>query len=527
MKIITGIPASSGKAAGKVFRIRRARHKPMETNQSSSLEQELVRFQDACSAVKDRLDAYGQGHEIFAAHAEMLEDITERVISKIKEESMDAIRAVDHTCSEVSELFAAIDDEYLRSRSDDILDICNQITLALTGSHENIFSDMPKGCIIIADNLLPSDTMLIDLSKLEGIALKKGSITSHLTILARSHAIPLVLGIGDELDQIDDGETIVVDADHGTVITSPDEVLLSEATQRLVLPDETDTAPAMTQDNVEIAVYANAGSLGDVEIAIAKGADGIGLLRTEFIFMQGVDFPTEEEQYAIYSACAAACQGKTLTIRTLDIGADKQLPYYTMKQEENPVLGLRGIRFSLASPEIFKTQLRAVLRASVLGNICLMFPMITSMEEYDMACALLDSCKETLRDEGLPFDESLHPGMMIETPASVILSDDFAQKVSFFSIGTNDLTQYMLAVDRENPYANDACTPLHPAVMGSMEKVIESSKKYGIDVSICGELASDPQATERLLKLGIRKLSVTGTTIPMLKKQIRIQTINP
>ncbi|MDR1500863.1 MAG: phosphoenolpyruvate--protein phosphotransferase [Prevotella sp.] len=527
MKEIKGMPVSSEKAVGRVFR---AKTQPALTmgNYITDLlpEHETCRFHNACLSVKNKLAPHAKDNEIFAAHMEILEDISERVASMIGHEKTDAVSAVDKCCTEICTMFADIDDEHLRSRSDDIVDVCRQITLVLTEKDENPFSEMPENSIIIAENLLASDTISIDLSKLSGIALKKGSKTSHLAILAKSNAIPLILGAGDELDTIQNGDTIVIDSEKGVIITEPDEKLLSEIAQQRVYKDEADSNPAITKDNIEIAVYANAGSLADVKRAISAGADGVGLLRTEFIFMQGKDFPSEEEQYNFYSECAKNCRGKTLTIRTLDIGADKQLPYYTMPVEENPVMGLRGIRFSLSSPDIFKTQLRAILRAAVSGNIRIMFPMITSMEEYKQACAFLEVCKTELKDKNINFDQSLHAGIMIETPASVLLADEFASEVAFFSIGTNDLTQYMLAVDRNAPYSAGACDSLHPAMKKSISDVVASADKYGIDVSVCGEVASDSHATELLLKLGVKKLSITSSGIPAIKRQIRKQSIN-
>lgn len=528
MKEIKGISVlPSGKAVGKVFRAKIQPAFNMGSCMTGILpEHEADRFRNACLSLKNKLAPHAKDNEIFAAHMEILEDISERVTLMIKDEKTDAVSAVEKCCTEICAMFADIDDEYLSSRSDDIVDVCRQITLALTENNENPFSEMPANSIIIAENLLASDTISIDLSKLSGIALKKGSNTSHLAILARNNAIPLILGVGDELDAIQDGDTIVIDSEKNVIITEPDEKLLSEAARQSTCKDETDLNPAITKDNIEITVYANAGSLADVKRAISAGADGIGLLRTEFIFMQGKDFPSEEEQYNFYSECAKICQGKVLTIRTLDIGADKQLPYYTMPAEENPVMGLRGIRFSLSSPDIFKVQLRAILRAAVSGNIRLMFPMIISVTEYRQACTLLESCKTELQNENINCDQTLCAGIMIETPASVLLADEFAAEVAFFSIGTNDLTQYMLAVDRNNPYSAGVCDSLHPAVMKSISDIVASADKYGIEVSVCGEVASDSNATELLLKLGVRKLSITSSGIPAIKQQIRKQSIN-
>lgn len=527
MKKITGTPASPGRAAGKVFR---AKYPPVwdkavELPDKVSEDIETGRFSYARSLIRSRLSLHLDESPIFAAHIEILDDISEQVISKIRQGSMDAVSAVQEAGREICFLFADMEDEYLSSRSDDIVDICRQLVSSLAGNNKNPFSAIHDNCILIADNLLVSDTIMIDKSKLAGIALRKGSKTSHVAILARDNGIPLVLGMGEGIDSIPDDETIVIDGDKGEVIMDFDREMLTD----LVLTgdrEEDDPEPAITKDSVKIKVYANAGNLGDVKKAISRGADGIGLLRTEFIFMEGSGFPNEETQYKTYLECANSCHGKAITIRTLDIGADKQLPYYNLEKEENPLLGLRGIRFSLFSPEIFKVQLRAILRASVLGNIRIMFPMISSIDEYKSASSLLEECKTELKNEGIKFDGNLHAGIMVETPASVMLSDNFAQLAAFFSIGTNDLTQYMLAVDRNNPYSADVCDYFNSAVVKGISKVTASSKRYGIGVSVCGEMASDRHATELLLKLGVRDLSVSIHQISSIKEQVRRTIIN-
>ena len=523
MKIIKGIPASSGKVAGKTFKVKIELDTTDNRPAHVSFDMEIKQFTDASSFVKEKLHSHVHESRIFAAHIEILDDITARVIAKIEQNKEDAVSAVQETCSEVCALFAEIEDDYLRARSDDIADVCRQLIFALTRQNENPFSSMPENSILIADNLSVSDTVMIDKSKLAGIILRKGSRTSHIAILARDNAIPLVLRTGDAIDAIPDGEPVVIDGDKGEIMIAFEESLLSEFFQA-TSEKKDEVSPvggAVGTSTGEVSVYANAGSLADIEKAIALGADGVGLLRTEFIFMQGSTFPDEEMQYEFYLACAKACHEKILTIRTLDTGADKQLPYVKIETEENPVFGLRGIRFSLAYPDIFKVQLRAILRTSRLGNVRIMFPMITSLDEYNSAASLLMECKSELKNEGLAFDDTLRAGIMIETPAAVMLADDFAQQAAFFSIGTNDLTQYILAVDRNNPYAENACDSFHSAVVKSISAVMASSRKYGIDASVCGEMASDTRATEMLLNLSVRKLSVTGSLIPSIKAQIK------
>lgn len=528
MRKIVGTPASSGRVAGKSFRIRNS----FSTGEAGDNhrraviveDDEIRRFSDARSIVHSRLSAHLDESPIFAAHLEILVDIAEGVITKIKQGPMDALSAVEESEREICSLFAGMDDEYLRSRSDDIVDVCRQLRYALTHKEENPFAALEENTVLLADNLLVSDTLLIDKTKLAGIVLREGSKTSHIAILARDHEIPLVLGTGAGIDSIPDNEIVIIDGDSGEVIIDFEEEMLSGLTVRSC-SDKEDIHPAVTKDGIQIEVLANAGSLDEVNQAISRGADGIGLLRTEFIFMNGSDFPDEEHQYKIYLECANACNGKSITIRTLDIGADKQLPYSTIAANENPLLGIRGIRFSLLYPGIFKVQLRAILRASITGNMRVMFPMITSIEEYNAAISLLEECKSELKNEGVAFDENLQAGMMVETPSSVILAVDFARVAAFFSIGTNDLTQYILAVDRNNPYSVNACDYFHRAVQKSLSEVITASESDGIDVSVCGEMASDPLATALLLQLGVRKFSVSTKQIARIKEQIRKQVI--
>lgn len=527
MKQIKGIPASSGRVSGKTFRVSissgfgETEHQPAPISAAVEIKQ----FVDASALVKEKLHSHIHESRIFVAYLELLDEISDHVIATIEKNKVDAIGAIKESCSEICALFTDIDDEYLRSRSDDIVDVCRQLIFTLRKNSENPFFTIPAHSILIVDNLSVTDTVLIDKSKLAGIALREGSKTSHVAILARDHAIPLVLGIGDAIDTIPDDELAIIDGDKGVIMIELSNTMLPDAVQTTIEKKE-DSAPAITQDGFEVKVYANAGSLADVKKAISAGADGVGLLRTEFIFMQATTFPDEEQQYALYVECAKVCRERTITIRTLDTGADKPLPYIPVLSEANPAFGLRGIRFSLAHPNIFKVQMRAILRASILGNVRIMYPMITSLGEYISASALLETCKSELKSEGVAFDPALRAGMMIETPAAVLLVDEFAQHATFFSIGVNDLTQYILAVDRNNPYAENACDYYHDAVVKSISEVMVSSGKYGIDATVCGEMASDMCATDMLLKRGVRKLSVSGSQIPFIKEQIRKIKVN-
>jgi len=513
MVTIRGIAASLGIAIGKTFVVLRGDDTPVALNTSAdSVEKEANRFHEARQRAREVIVGYAAKNELLVSHIDIIDDemLIDGVISKLSAGNQDALSALEQTCSEITALFVDIDDEYLRSRADDIIDVCSHIKEELRGRSVSPFAEIPDGSIVVADNLMPSDMALIDLDKVAGIALEHGGTTSHACIIARNRALPAAIGFGKALQSISGGVTAVLDGEAGLLVIDPDEETLSRAIEKQSRKDDLMRNFKIETGGIEVSVLANAGSVSDVRRAIECGAAGIGLLRTEFIFMQADSFPGEGEQFRIYSECAKICGEKPLVIRTLDIGADKRLPYFQIRKEDNPLMGLRGIRFSLSYPEIFKTQLRAVLRAAATGNVRLMFPMITTINEFDEACRLLDECKSELRIEGMDFDENLCVGMMIETPASIMMSDIFAEKAAFFSIGTNDLVQYLFAIDRDDPYKGYMAEVFPEALERSIARVVSSAQKYGIEVSVCGELASNQAAIGHLLRLGVRKFSVNS-----------------
>ncbi len=489
---------------------------------------EKRRFDDAVEAAKRELEPLAASNDIFAAHLELASDpmLGENVTEKIAEGTT-AADAVHAAADELAALFAQIDDEYLRARADDVRDVCLRILRQLEPSEANPFAAIPEGSVLAADELAPSDTALIDFSRVCGVVTRRGSATSHLAILARNMGLPAVVGLGDDFDRLADGETVVLDGEAGELIVAPEPAAAEEYRRRMEavearLTKQNAQDPAATRDGRAVAVFANAGSVAEVATAMRKGADGIGLFRSEFLYMQRRDgFPDEETQAAVYAEAAKLCAGRPLIIRTLDIGGDKALPYYKFPEEENPFLGWRAIRVSLELRDMFRTQLRAILRASSEGGVRVMFPMIVSLSELRDALALVEECKEELRWQGVPFDVRIPVGVMIETPAAVLIADELAAEVDFFSIGTNDLTQYILAVDRGNERIAAMYDTLHPAVVRAMRQVVDAAHRHGCEVGICGEFAGQAAHTELLVGLGFDELSVAPPAVSAIKERIR------
>ena len=492
-------------------------------------ETERQRFTAAVAAVRQELERLAATEAIFAAHLELTEDpmLAECVEAKIADGAT-AADALHAASEELSELFAQIDDEYLRSRADDVRDICRRIRRALQGAEPAVIA-VPAGCVLAAEELAPSDTAAIDFSQACGLVTRRGSATSHVAILARNRGIPAIVGLGDVFETLAEGETVVLDGTAGELVVAPTPELESAYRRRAEERLRADAAcriraaePAVTCDGRRILVAANVGDAEETRHAIACGADGIGLFRSELLYMQQQQaFPDEAAQAAAYIAAAKACGDRPLVIRTLDIGGDKALPYYEFPHEENPFLGWRAIRVSLELREVFRTQLRAILRASAAGNVRVMFPMIVSLEELHEARALLESCKKELAAEGVAFDETLPVGVMIETPAAVMMAEELAAEVDFFSVGTNDLTQYMLAVDRGNNHIAAMYDPLHPAVVRALRRVVEAAHRHGRGAGICGEFAAAPEHAELLAGLGFDELSVAAPAVAALKERIR------
>ena len=518
-------------AIGRVWRYRAGAYAPSgRVVPSGERPAEQSRFDAAVAAAEGELEKLAAANEIFAAHLELAADpmLMENVAEKIAE-GMTAADAVHAASGELAALFAQIDDEYLRARADDVRDVCRRILRQLVPSETDPFAAIPDGSILAADELAPSDTARIDFSRVRGVVTRCGSATSHLAILARNRNLPAVVGLGDDFDRLDDGTIVVLDGSAGELLIAPDEHTaaeyrrrMEEAEARSAAADAYASQPVTTRDGRVLAVLANAGSVDEVERAIRSGADGIGLFRSEFLYMQRQDgFPDEQVQTAAYARAAELCGGRPLVIRTLDIGGDKSLPYYRFPEEENPFLGWRAIRVSLELRDMFRTQLRAILRASARGGVRVMFPMIVSLAELRDALALLEECKEELRRQEVPFDDRIPVGVMIETPAAVFMADELAAEVDFFSIGTNDLTQYVLAVDRGNRRIAAMYDTLHPAVVRAMRLTVDAAHRHGCEVGICGEFAGCAAHAELLVGLGFDELSVAPPSVLAVKERIR------
>lgn len=465
---------------------------------------------------------------IFEVHAMLLEDddFNDSIRNMIMTQQINAEYAAAATGENFSNLFAQMEDEYFRARSADIKDISERVVSILSGKEQGRKFDEPV--IVAADDLMPSETVQMDKEKVLAFATRLGSSNSHTAILARTMNIPALTGIPVMPEW--DGRLAIVDGHSGTLILDPDEESLAEMKQRKEndrevrrLLQELKGKENITLDGKKISVYANIGSLADVGTVLSNDGGGIGLFRSEFIYLGKSSLPTEEEQFQIYKSVAEMMAGKKVIIRTLDIGADKQADYLGLEKEDNPAMGFRAIRICLSRPEIFRTQLRAVYRASAFGNISVMYPMITSVEEVKKILRIVENVKNELTESGIPWGE-VEQGIMIETPAAALISDLLAKEVDFFSIGTNDLTQYTLAMDRQNSKLDEFYNPHHEAVLRLIEQVVRNGHREGCWVGICGELGADLELTERFLRMGIDELSVAPGMILAVRKQIRNST---
>ena len=465
---------------------------------------------------------------IFEVHQMMLEDedYLDAITEMIDGEKVNADYAVSVTGENFSEMFANMDDDYMKARSADVKDISTRLVQNLLGCAEIDFSDVEPS-IIVADDLTPSETVQMDKEKILGFVTVHGSANSHTSILARMMNIPALIGVPMELDQLQNGMKAVVDGMSGEVIFDPDEEVSADAQakiekekEKLRILQEMKGKDNVTKSGRRINVYANIGGVKDVSYVLDNDAGGIGLFRSEFLYLGRNDFPSEEEQFQAYKQVLESMGDKKVIIRTLDIGADKQVDYFNLDKEENPALGYRAIRICLKQPEIFKTQLKALLRSSMYGNLSIMYPMIISVEEVKKIYEIVDEVCKELDAEGIPYKVP-EQGIMIETPASVIVSEDLAQLVDFFSIGSNDLTQYTLAIDRQNEKLSDFCDTHHPAILRMIQMVVDSAHKYGKWAGICGELGGDLTLTEEFVRMGIDELSVSPSIILPLRKKIR------
>lgn len=454
------------------------------------------------------------------------EDYREAIENTIQTEMVNAEYAVAMTGDNFAEMFASMDDDYMKARAADVRDISGRIVRNLSGEAEVDLGSMEPS-IIVADDLSPSETVQMDKSKILAFVTVHGSTNSHTAILARMMSIPALIGVPLDLDKLETGTEAVVDGFEGTVTFAPDDAVKAETEKRIEeekekikLLQEMKGKETVTKDGREIHLYANIGSVSDVGYVLENDAAGIGLFRSEFLYLGREDFPTEEEQFQAYKQVAQTMAGKKVIIRTLDIGADKQVDYFNLGNEDNPAMGYRAIRICLKQQDIFKTQLRALLRASAYGNISIMYPMIISVGEVEKIYKIVDEVKAELEKDGVPYKVP-EQGIMIETPAAVMVSDELAQMVDFFSIGTNDLTQYTLAIDRQNAKLDDFYDAHHPAILRMIQMVVDSAHKYGKWAGICGELGADAELTEQFVRMGLDELSVAPSMVLRLRKIIR------
>ena len=500
---------------------------------------EIKRFLQAKEQAKSQLAALydkalnevGQAHAmIFDVHQMMLDDLdyVESVTNMITAQKINAEFAVATTGDNFAEMFAAMDDDYMRERAADVKDISNRVIRILQGNDTaGELGDQPV--ILLADDLAPSETVQLDKSKVLSFVTRRGSTNSHTAILARTMNIPALIGI--DFSEEADGRMAIVDGQSGVFILDPTEEELSY--YRKLQEKERDQARLLqelkgkenvTKGGKKIQLYANIGGVGDVAAVMANDAGGIGLFRSEFLYLETQEYPTEEQQFKAYRTVAENMAGKKVIIRTLDIGADKQVDYFGLEHEENPAMGYRAIRICLDRREVFRTQLRAIYRASYYGNIAIMFPMIISVDEVRQAKELCHQVQQELQQEGIPYQQ-VELGVMIETPAAVMISDLLAKEVDFFSVGTNDLTQYTLAIDRQNPKLDSIYDAHHPAILRMLQMVIDNGHKEGCWVGICGELGADTTLTDTFLQMGIDELSVSPSMILKVREQIRNSSV--
>ena len=537
MEQIFGKGVSKGVAAGPISFYRRASG-VIPRHEVSDTAAELERFRAARETAKEQLaklydKALAEVGEdaamLFEAHQMMLDDLdfVESIEGMIENDRVNAEAAVSDTGAQFAEMFAAMDDSYMQARAADIRDISARVIGILTGEGESgIVSDVP--CIVAADDLAPSETVQLDKALILGFITAGGSANSHTAILARTMGIPAIIGAGDALQPEMEGKSAIIDGQTGEAVVEPDDaererLLKKQAKEKALkeLLDQLKGKPNVTKDGRNVMVYCNIGSPADIDAVLQNDGGGIGLFRSEFLYLQGSDYPTEDEQFEAYKTVAERMGGRRVIIRTLDIGADKQADYFHLDKEENPAMGLRAIRICLTRPEVFRTQLRALYRASAYGKIAIMFPMITSVWEVQEIKRICRNIRAELAEEGVPMADKVELGIMIETPAAVMMSAELAHEVDFFSVGTNDLTQYTLAVDRQGVGLDRFFDAHHPAVLRMLRMAAENAHKAGIWIGICGELGADAELIETFLSMGIDELSVSPSAVLPLRSAIR------
>lgn len=532
--VLEGKSVFGGIAIGRLS-IYNKKENQVKREKITDVEAEITRFTDAKETAKEQLKGFYEkavkevgevNAAIFEVHQMMLDDLdyVESITNMIRTQEVNAEFAVASTGDNFSKMFAAMDDDYMKERAADVKDISNRV-ISILQNAENGSVTGEKPVILLADDLAPSETVQLDKSKVLSFVTRHGSTNSHTAILARTMNIPALIGIDFSEDV--NGKMGIVDGYTGKLYIEPDEETMKkyeakkaedENKKRLLL--ELKGKENVTLDGKKINLYANIGGVADVANALSNDAGGIGLFRSEFLYLESEDYPTEEAQFAAYKTVAENMAGKKVIIRTLDIGADKQVDYFHMEKEENPAMGYRAIRICLDRPEIFKTQLRAIYRASYYGTISIMFPMIISVKEVKRIKEIVAEVKAELTTEGIPFKDC-ELGIMIETPAAVMISDLLAEEVDFFSIGTNDLTQYTLAIDRQNPKLDSFYDSHHEAILRMLQMVVDNGHKHGCWVGICGELGADTTLTSTFLKMGFDELSVSPAMILHVREEIR------
>ena len=534
---VQGKGVSSGVARGPLYFYKRAKTE-IDRYEVEDKDAEWNRFKEAQERAIEQLGELAEkaaeeaGEEaafLFETHQMMAEDddYEESIKTAITEDGLNAEAAVADAAQEFAEMFASMDDAYMQGRAADVKDVSNRIIGILTGAVQGgVDSDVPV--ILTADDLAPSETVQLDKSKILGFVTEGGSSSSHTAILARTMGIPAIIGMGDQLKSEYAGREVFIDGDTGICVVDPDEatqarLLLKQKEQQKMreMLEQLKGQPNETKDGQRIKVFCNIGSPEDVSSVLSNDAGGVGLFRSEFLYLNCDDYPSEDYQFEAYKKALSDMDGKEVVIRTLDIGADKQIGYFDLPHEENPAMGNRALRICLNRPEIFRTQLRALFRASVYGKLGIMFPMVTSVWEVREAKKMCDQVRAELKKEGIPYSDDVEIGIMIETPAAAVMSDRLAKEVDFFSCGTNDLTQYTLACDRQNADLGRFYNPHHPAVLRLLKMVCDNAHKNGVWVGICGELGADLSLTETFLAIGIDELSVSPRSVLPLRQKIR------